>query len=97
MSDDKPMMIDRPPHGQRPSAVVCRHMLANDGARVGFVENSDDPTDLQAWCDACETMFLHEGDKTDAFIAFNDFAIVCVVCYADIKARHSHVSMGGPN
>lgn len=58
---------------------------------VGFVENSSDPNELQAWCEKCEKMFLAEGDKTEAFEAFNDRAIVCCVCYMALKTKHSKV------
>lgn len=55
---------------------------------VGFVENSSDPHDLQAWCDRCEAFFVREGELTEVFKAFNDFRLVCIDCYALIKARH---------
>lgn len=55
---------------------------------MGFVENSSDPEDLQAWCDACEALFIAEGDMTECFRQFNDFAVVCDSCYAILKARH---------
>ena len=87
MSDDGPLYVDCGPHGKRVAAVVCRHMLESSEP-VGFVENSSDPNDLQAWCESCEEMFLAEGDKTAAFEAFNDRAIVFVVCYSHLKARH---------
>ena len=83
-----PLMISCA-HGQRPSAVVCGHMLQANDEIVGFVENSSDPADLQAWCDACERMFLSEGDKTAAFRSFNQMALVCDICYANFKRRHS--------
>ena len=67
--------------------MVCCHMLRSN-LPVGVIENSSDPNDLQAWCERCEEMFLAEGDKTEAFEAFNDRAIVCCVCYAAIKAQH---------
>jgi hypothetical protein len=89
-------MSDRPEpltinccHGTLTSAVVCRHHLSKDGRAVGFVENVDDPNNLQAWCGDCEAFFLREGGMTEEFVQFNDFALVCVVCYAEIKARHS--------
>jgi hypothetical protein len=88
MSDDEPLYVDCETHGGSLAAVVCCHMLESD-TPVGFVENSSDPDDLQAWCDACEAMFLSEGDKTEAFEEFNDRAIVCSDCYAEFKARHS--------
>jgi hypothetical protein len=88
MSDDEPLYVDCGPHGKRVAAVVCCHMLESDEP-VGFVENSSDPDDLQAWCDKCEKMFLAEGDKTEAFEAYNDRAIICCVCYRQIKAFHS--------
>lgn len=88
MSDDEPLYVDCGAHGRRVAAVVCCHMLTSSKP-VGFVENSSDPNDLQAWCDRCEKMFLAEGDKTPAFEAFNDRAIVCRSCYRAFKAKHS--------
>jgi hypothetical protein len=64
-------------------------MLAASERVVGFVENSSDPEDLQAWCSACEEAFLAEGDKTESFRRFNGMSIVCGDCYAQMKARHS--------
>jgi hypothetical protein len=88
MSDDDPLYVDCGAHGKRVAAVVCCHMIQASQA-VGFIENSSDPNDLQAWCESCEEMFLAEGDKTEAFCAFNDRAIVCCVCYRALKAKHS--------
>ena len=67
---------------------VCRHIIESSDV-VGFVENSSNPNDLQAWCERCEEMFLAEGDKTEAFEAFNDRALVCSGCYGAPKAQHS--------
>lgn len=75
-------------HQSNTSAVVCRHHITVKDRSVGFVENSDDPDDLQAWCAACEKMFISEGEMTEGFRAFNDFVLVCVDCYAELKARH---------
>jgi hypothetical protein len=63
--------------------------MIQSGRAVGFIENSSEPNDLQAWCDRCEAMFLAEGDKTEAFEAFNDRAIVCCICYGALKAQHT--------
>jgi hypothetical protein len=79
-------------HGSRPSAVVCGHMLSAKDEVVGFVENSSDPTDLQAWCSSCEQVFLAEGDKTPKFVEFTQMCLVCDVCYANLKGRHSGVA-----
>jgi hypothetical protein len=87
MSD--PMLINCGPHGQRVSAVVCMHLLASAPAPAGFIENSNDPNDLQAWCHRCEEKFGHAGEMTDAFKQFNGMSIVCVVCYGEAKSRHS--------
>ena len=89
MSPTEPLLINCGSHGDRISAVVCRHMLDTLEPAVGVVENNDDPNDLQAWCFACEEKYEEEGDLTDAFREFNDMAIVCVVCYAEIKERHT--------
>ena len=89
MTATEPMMVDCGSHGDRVSAVVCKHMLQHQPAPVGFIENSSDPDDLQAWCYDCEEKFQQEGDMTDAFREFNGMAIVCVVCYNEAKARHT--------
>ena len=87
---DEPMTIDCETHGSSRGCVVCCHLLRTKHVSVGFVENSSDSDDLQAWCDDCEQMFLREDGMTDAFRAFNDFSIVCTDCYAEIKQRHSN-------
>lgn len=89
---DPPPGIDCDIHGRSIAAVVCCHMLQASDRVVGFVENSADPDDLQAWCDACETVFLQEGGLTDPFRRFNDMKIVCSECYAVLKARHAPLS-----
>ena len=85
--------IDCDSHGHRASAIVCRHHLEVRDRAAGFIENSDDPDDLQAWCDACEDLFLREGDKTEPFLKFNNFAVVCVDCYTRLRERHLHASV----
>jgi hypothetical protein len=85
----EPMLINCGPHGERVSAVVCKHLLNSAAAPAGFIENSSDPHDLQAWCCRCEEKFEQEGGMTDAFREFNDMAIVCVVCYGEAKFRHA--------
>ena len=89
MSEIEPLMVDCGPHGERVSAVVCRHLIESGSSPAGFVENSSDPHDWQAWCHACEETFQREDGMTDAFREFNGMVIVCVVCYAEAKARHS--------
>jgi hypothetical protein len=85
-SDD--ILIECSEHGERRSAIVCRHLLQENSNPIGFIENSSDPGDYQAWCCACEELFLKENEMTEAFRRFNDFAVVCEVCYEQIKARH---------
>lgn len=73
---DNSSYVDCDQHDKQVAAVVCCHMVdATDP--VGFIENSSDPGDLQAWCNKCEHFFLAEGDMTNAFVSFNDFAVVC--------------------
>jgi hypothetical protein len=84
-------MINCGPHGTRISAVVCQHLMQTEPVPVGFVENSSDPNDLQAWCYLCEEAFQREGDMTEAFRAFNGMAVVCVTCYSEAKSRHAFV------
>jgi hypothetical protein len=92
MLEDRPTKIDCRTHGETCiAAVVCGHMIDSRISSVGFVENSDDPNDLQAWCEDCEEMFVREDDKTEAFREFNRMTIVCASCYQELKSRHSRV------
>lgn len=89
MTDVSPLTIECDRHGTRIAAVVCRHLLGAHGPRRGFVENSDEPDDLQAWCHDCEEVFEREGGLTEAFSEFNDRVMVCDRCYAELKRYHS--------
>lgn len=75
-------------HGVRVPAVVCRHLVGSVDTVKGFVENSADPQDLQAWCSDCERCFTREGGMTKAFLEFNGMTVVCDFCYASIRERH---------
>jgi hypothetical protein len=81
--------IDCKCHGKTISSIVCCHLIKNFGQSAGFIENSNIPEDLQAWCNECESLFNIELELTDKFKAFNDFSVVCCKCYQDIKVKHS--------
>ncbi len=85
---DEPLTVECERHGKGVAASVCGHLVNNHGMPLGFIENSADPQDLQAWCFACEYVFLQEEDKTETFRKFCNPAIVCSQCYEDIKAVH---------
>jgi len=76
-------------HGTRTAAVVCGHMVSATDRVLGFVENSYDPDDLQAWCDDCERAFLEEGEMTPAFQRSHAMKVVCDLCYARLRERHA--------
>jgi len=88
MSDDDPLFVDCEKHGRGVAAIVCRHLCNEQESPIGFIENSSEPGDKQAWCHKCEKYFVEEGEMTDAFKAFNDMAIVCETCYAEAKSKH---------
>lgn len=87
MSDERQLQVRCGTHGIRVPAVVCRHIVNAGESRVGFVENSTHPDDLQAWCNECEHLFLREGALTPAFREFNGMRVVCDFCYAAFKDR----------
>ena len=78
------------------TGTVCGHLVRNRGIPLGFIENSDDPGNRQGWCYACEFVFSQEQDKTDRFVTFCDFAVVCTRCYDEIKARHDFDATASP-
>ncbi len=88
MVDEDPITIDCC-HGRgQTAAVICCHQLCLEGPAVGWVEFGSDADNLQAWCERCEAAFLREGEKTQSFLEFNDFKMVCVQCYALRKEKH---------
>ena len=89
LSNDQTLAITCSTHGPGVGAVVCGHMVSDGGTVVGFVENSSDPNDLQAWCNECEALFLREGEMTEEFRQFTKMSIVCVVCYSTLKLQHT--------
>lgn len=97
MATEAKKTIECDQHGPSAFGLVCRHLVQNNGHPLGFVENSDDPDDLQAWCYACEYFYQQQQDLTEEFEKFCDCAIVCTKCYADIKAKHSIASLFGMN
>ncbi len=88
MSDDQPLYVKCGSHGSRIAAAVCGHMVSIQDRRVGFIENSSDPNDFQAWCSDCDELFLSEGAMTEEFRRFNAMAVVCVVCYERYRQQH---------
>lgn len=74
-------------HGKGIASIVCCHIL-NSADPVGFIENSSDPNDLQAWCYACEFLFQQEGELTEKFKKFNNAKVVCEMCYQEYKNAH---------
>jgi hypothetical protein len=89
MTTEQPLTVSCGDHGERIAAIVCGHMLTPTDRILGFVENKSDPNDLQAWCGDCEGLFLREQEMTEEFRRFNDMTIVCVICYAKLKERHT--------
>jgi hypothetical protein len=88
MSDEEPIFVNCEKHGRGVAAVVCRHLCNSPQNPAGFIENSSEPGDLQAWCFRCEEMFEEEGEMSEAFRKFNDMALVCESCYAEIREKH---------
>jgi hypothetical protein len=86
---DGPELVECKSHGEQTSAIVCRHVLGPMGERRGWIENKSDPNDTQGWCLECEAQFKSEGGMSEAFRAFNDFAVVCRECYRGIVAYHT--------
>lgn len=81
MDDDEALFIDCESHQRQRAAVLCQHLADPAALALGFVENCSDPDDLQAWCSACEALFVLEGGMTPAFRELNGMQVVCVQCY----------------
>ena len=82
-------LVDCESHGKSIPAIVCGHLVNNNNQAKGFIENSDFPDDLQAWCNACEDLFNLEQELTEKFRAFNNMSVVCSKCYHEIKIKHA--------
>lgn len=89
MGSQQPLRISCDTHGDSRCAVVCGHMVHTKEKVVGFIENSSDPDDLQAWCFDCERVFKEENGMSEEFRKFNDMSVVCEHCYRELRKRHS--------
>lgn len=89
--DNEPLKIKCEDHDTETAAVVCGHLVKNNNVPLGFIENSDDPDDLQAWCFACEYVFQQEQELSERFKSFAETVLVCTTCYKEIKEKH-HVA-----
>jgi hypothetical protein len=87
--DDAPLFIDCSSHQRQRAAVLCQHLASPTAASLGFVENSTDPDDLQAWCSACEALFSAEGGMTPAFQEHHGMCVVCVHCYESARRANA--------
>jgi len=77
-------------HGNRYPAYVCQHL--NLYAPVGFNEpfNSDPDLayaneELNAWCDACDTVLTEAGEWNDESEAFAKINLICDACFFEMK------------
>ena len=86
---EEDLSIDCDRHGKKYASIVCRHLLNEKNNSLGFIENSSEPRDYQAWCNDCESIYLEEQDRTAKFEEYSDPAIVCEECYMEIKAIHA--------
>lgn len=87
------MSIECIKHETSDSSIICGHLLNNKGNTLGFVENSVEKGNFQAWCFDCESLFLKEVDKTEKFLKFNNMTVVCEACYLDIKKHHEQIDL----
>jgi len=85
---DQEQRIDCAKHGEGIAATVCGHLVCGPGSPLGFIENSSNPADLQAWCYDCENLYEQEGEMTPKFREFHDLTMICTECYATIKGIH---------
>jgi hypothetical protein len=81
-------LIDCECHGKSLAAMVCEHLTVFQDQPAGFIENSNVPDNLQAWCNACEALYNIEESLTEKFKAFNNMSVVCSKCYQDIKRKN---------
>jgi hypothetical protein len=95
VSSEGPSWVECGQHGRSVCAVVCQHLHSAGLRRVGFIENSSDPNDLQAWCDACEESFAREGGLTQKFRHFCGITLICRACYTQLRAVQSEPGRGG--
>ena len=75
-------------HGAQGPAYVCQHLNVHEP--IGFIEgyDPDDPEQelFQAWCSACDRVFMEEGEWNDHSEAVAQPRLVCRACYLRMKA-----------
>jgi hypothetical protein len=74
-------------HGMSQPSFVCRHVATGEG--LGF-HTSQNPDSVRpdAWCDACDEVFLAEGGEwTERAEEKAHITLLCAGCYDEAKAR----------
>lgn len=74
-------------HGVGYQTFVCEHLVA-DPAQVWF---SNDPTDSNhwpdAWCTACNDLFLQQGEWNDKNESNLRIKLLCHRCYEMLRGK----------
>lgn len=87
---DSDIKIQCDTHGETSAAFVCQHLLG--GFALGFNTGVDpekpDAMCPDAWCDDCEGRVSEAGDWTDDLVKEADIKLVCMLCYANIRAKN---------
>jgi hypothetical protein len=73
-------------HGSSRAAFVCCHIVAtlSDNKPRGFIWSRDDASEINAYCELCEThMEANGGEWNDITAPFADVKLLCEGCALD--------------
>jgi hypothetical protein len=79
--NDKPNQIVCESHGSSPATYVCQHLVIDPVQRWHCALPSIENPRPDAWCDACETVFLRDGEWNDKNEGEVEISILCGHCY----------------
>jgi hypothetical protein len=82
-------------HGPGVATFTCQHLRL--GSACGFFRASEDLASdpyPDAWCSACEEVFVREDGWNDRSVEFAKISVLCPGCYEDSRHRNERLPTG---
>ncbi|MBO6935407.1 MAG: hypothetical protein JJ863_10550 [Deltaproteobacteria bacterium] len=85
---DSTLTVECAAHGSCIATFVCTHLSVGVGCGFNHPDDPDDPYP-DSWCDACDALYMREGDWTEAATAFADVTLLCSGCWVAARSRNA--------
>lgn len=74
-------------HGGGFAAYICEHLVANPAQKWFSNEPCEDDRWPDAWCAACELLFLEQGELNEKNQPKREIKLICHHCYESLRGQ----------